>query len=134
MKLTYIDADTREVIDILNDPAPTISQVGTERFAAPLGATVIKLVPTPYENEWRVELKIPSDVRRLHMPLPGDPVRFVAKVGVHEHEVSGVYQFKRGQSFVISDDAGGEWEVQSMWQMKNLRRQLLTANRNATSE
>ena len=120
MNITYLDADTREVIDVIDDPAPTIREIGTERFAARLGATVVKLVPTPYENEWRVELKIPSDVRRLHMPLPGDPVRFVAKVGIHESEVSGVYQYKRGQSFVILDDAGGEWEVQSMWQMKKL--------------
>src|SRR5512143_3541863 len=120
MNITYLDADTREVIDVIDDPAPVISQVGAKRFAAHLGATVVKLVPTPYENEWKVELKIPSDVRRLHMPLPGDPVRFTAKVGIHEHEVSGVFQFKRGQAFVILDDAGGEWEVQSMWQMKKL--------------
>ena len=122
MNITYLDADTREVIDVIDDPAPTICTVGTERFAARLGATVVKLVPTPYENEWRVELKIPSDVRRLHMPLPGDPVRFVARVGIHESEVSGVYQFKREQSYVIFDDAGGEWEVQSMWEMRKLRR------------
>jgi hypothetical protein len=38
---------------------------------------------------------------------------FTAKGGLHE--VDGVYQFKRGQSFVILDDPGGEWEVQSMW-------------------
>ena len=71
------------------------------------GATVIKIVPTPYENEWKVELKIPNAVRRLHMPLPEDPVRFTAKVGIHEAEVSGVYQFKWGQAFVMLDDAGG---------------------------
>jgi hypothetical protein len=118
MKLTYLDADTREVIDIIDDPATTICQVATERFAARFGATVLKLIPTPYENEWKVELRIPSDVRRLHMPLPGDPVSFLAKVGIHEHEVSGVYQFKRHHSYVIFDDVGGEWEVQSMWQMK----------------
>src|SRR5215207_6836375 len=98
MNITYLDTDTREVIDILDDPAPTICQVSAERFAARLGATVVKIVPTPYENEWRIELKIPSDVRRLHMPLSGDPVRFMVKMGVHEREVTGVYQFRRGHS------------------------------------
>ena len=120
MNITYLDADTREVIDIIDDSASVISEVGAERFAARLGATVVKIVPTPYENEWKVELKIPSDVRWLHMPLPGDRVRFTAKVGIHEHEVTGTYQFHRDRSYVILDDAGGEWEVQSMWQMKKL--------------
>ena len=120
MNITYLDADTREVIDIIDDPAPVISEVGAERFAARLGATVVKMFPTPYENEWRVELKIPTAVRRLHMPLSGDPVRFTVKLGVLENEVSGVYQFRRGYSCVILDDAGQEWEVQSMWQMKKL--------------
>ena len=118
MNITYLDADTREVIDIVDDQAPRISKAGAEKFAARLGAIVIKILPTPFENEWKVELKIPTDVRRLHMPLPGDPVRFPAKVGVHEHEVTGTYQFQRDRSYVILDDAGGEWEVQSMWQMK----------------
>jgi len=85
-----------------------------------LGATVVKIVPSPDENAWRIELKIPTAVRRLHMPLSGDPVRFTVKLGVLEHEVSGVYQFRRGHSCVILDDAGGEWEAQSMWQMKKL--------------
>ena len=120
MNITYLDADTREVIDIIDDPAPAVSEVGAERFAARFGAKVAKIVPTPVANEWRIELKIPSDVRRLHMPLPGDPVRFTVKLGVLENEVSGVYQFRRGYSCVILDDAGQEWEVQSMWQMKKV--------------
>jgi hypothetical protein len=120
MNITYLDADSREVIEVVDDPASTICQVGAEQFAARLGATVVKIVPTPDENEWRIELKIPTAVRRLHMPLSGDPVRFTIKMGVLEHEVSGVYQFRRGHSCVILDDAGGEWEVQSMWQMKKL--------------
>ena len=120
MNITYLDTDTREVVDVIDDPAPGICQVNAERFAARLGATVVKIVPTPTENAWRIELRIPTAVRRLYMPLPGDPVRFTAKVGIHEHEVSGVYQFRRGHSCVILDDAGGEWEVQSMWQMKKL--------------
>ena len=72
------------------------------------------------ENEWRIELKIPAAVRRLHMPLSGDPVRFTVKLAALEHEVRGVYQFRRGHSSVILDDAGGEWEVQGMWQLKKL--------------
>ena len=120
MNITYLDTDTREVIDIIDDPAPVISEVGAGRFAARLGATVVKIVPTHLANEWRIELRIPSDVRRMHMPLPGGPVRFTVKLGIHEQEVSGVYQFRRGHSCVILDDAGQEWEVQSMWQMKKV--------------
>ncbi len=120
MNITYLDADTREVIEIVDDPAPSISEAGAERFAARLGATVIKILPTPYEQEWKVELKVPSNVRRKHTPLPGDRVRFIARAGLHEAEVTGVYQFKRDRSYIILDDAGGEWEVGSMWQMKKL--------------
>ena len=36
----------------------------------------------------------------------------------HEHGVSGVFQFKRRHSYVIFDDGGKEWQVQSMWQIK----------------
>ena len=120
MNITYIDADTREVIDVIDDPAPIIYQISAERFAASLGAAVVRIIPAPDEHEWTVELRVPSGVRRLHMPLPGDPVRFVAKVGVHEQEVTGTYQFQRDRSYVILDDSGGEWEVQSMWEMKKL--------------
>ena len=114
MNITYIDADSREVIEVVVDPAPVISQVSAERFAASLHATVVRILPTPYENEWTVELKIPVEVRRLHMPLPGDRVRFTAKAGGHEAEVEGVYQFMRRHSYVVLDDGGGEWELGSM--------------------
>lgn len=42
MNITYLDADTREVIDIVDDPASVISEAG---------AAVVKILPTPYENE-----------------------------------------------------------------------------------
>ena len=51
MKLTYLDADTREVIEVIEDPARTICEIGAEWFAARLGAIVVKILPTPYENE-----------------------------------------------------------------------------------
>jgi hypothetical protein len=120
MNITYIDTDSQEVIDVVDDPAPIVSQISAERFAASLHATVVRILPTHHENEWNVELKIPNEVRRLHTLLPGNRVRFVAKVGVHEHEGNGVYQYKRCHSYVIVDDGGGEWEVQSMSQMKKL--------------
>jgi len=47
MNVTYLDADTREVIDIVDDPAPAICEIRAERFAAHLGATVVKIRPTP---------------------------------------------------------------------------------------
>ena len=120
MNITYVDTDSREVVAIVDDPAPMICQASPEEFAARLGATVVRILPTPYENEWKVELKIPTEVRRLHMPLPGDPVRFTAKAGVHECEVTGTYQFKRDRFYVILDDDGEEWGVQSMWEMKKV--------------
>jgi hypothetical protein len=118
MNITYLDADSREVIDVIDDPAAAISEISAERFAARLRAAVARILPIPHENEWKVELKIPLEVRRLHTPLPGDRVRFMAKAGVLENEVLGVYQFKRQHSYVIFDDSGGEWEVQSIWHMK----------------
>jgi hypothetical protein len=117
MNITYLDTDSREVVAIVDDPALCIWEAGAERFAVRLGATVVKILPTPYENEWQVELKIPTAVRRLHMPLPGDPVRFTAKADVHECEVTGTYQFKRDRFYVILDNDGEEWGVQSMWEM-----------------
>ena len=120
MKITYLDADTREVIDVVDDPAPVISEISAERFAASLGATVVKIRPVHNASEWQVELKIPSEVRRSHTPLPGDRVRFTTKVGERQQEVTGIYQFKRHHSYVIVDDDGGEWEVPSRWQMKKL--------------
>jgi len=122
MKITYLDADTREVIEFVDDPNPAIHELELRQqavaFAASLGATIVKLIPQFDENEWTIELKIPLDVRSAHAPLPGDRVRFTAKVGIHEHEVDGVYQFRLHHSYVIFDDGGGEWELQSMWQMK----------------
>ena len=123
MKITYLDADTREVIEFVDDPNPAIHELELRQqavaFAASLSATIAKLTPHDM-NEWTIELKIPLEVRRSHTPLPGDRVRFMAKAGVHEHEVDGVYQFKRGHSYIIVDDGGGEWEVQSSWQMKRM--------------
>jgi hypothetical protein len=87
-------------------------------FAKALKAGGIKLSPRPDPGEWVAEVQVPLDVRRDHTPLPGDRVLFTAKAGVHSHEVLGTYQFRRRLSYVILDDAGGEWEVQSMWEMK----------------
>jgi len=124
MNITYLDADTREVIQIVDDPSSTTYDLGTklqiEEFAASLSALIVKIVPHREETEWTVELKIPLDVRRERTPLSGDGVRFPAKVGIHEHEVIGVYQFKRRHSYIILDDGGGEWEVQSMWFMQKV--------------
>jgi hypothetical protein len=65
MNITYLDADTREVIDVIDDPAPVVSQISAEQFAASLRATIVRILPASDENEWNVELKIPSEVRRL---------------------------------------------------------------------
>jgi len=123
MNITLLDADTREVIESVDDPNPAIHELEIRQqaimFAPSFTARIVKLTPHE-ENEWTIELKIPLDVRRAHTPLPGDRVRFRATAGVHEHEVTGTYQFKRHHSYVIFDDAEGEWEVQSMWQMKKL--------------
>ncbi len=123
MNFTILDTDTREVIEFVDDPNLAIHELRVKQqtagFAARLGAETVKLTPHT-ENEWTIELKIPLDVRRMHTPLPGDRVRFRATAGVHEHEATGTYQFKHHHSYVIFDDAGGEWEVQSMWQMKKL--------------
>jgi hypothetical protein len=117
MNITFLDADTREVIQILDCPkSPEYTSAVTE-FVSRLGAEITRTVPHENPDEWTVELKIPTEVRRAYTPLPGDRVRFTAKAGVHEHEVTGVYQFKRRYSYVILDDGEGEWEVQSMWQM-----------------
>jgi hypothetical protein len=120
MHITYLDADTREVLDIIDDPAPTINEVKAEKITAVLQAMVVRLIPTDDENEWTVELKIPSAVRQAHTPLPGDRVCFTAKFGYYDEELSGVFLFKRGHSYVIVDDVGGEWQLQSIWQMKKV--------------
>jgi hypothetical protein len=35
MNITFLHADTREVIDLVDDPAPVIFEAVAERFAAP---------------------------------------------------------------------------------------------------
>ena len=120
MNITLIDADTREVIQIVECPKSSEYTGAVMEFVAKLGAEITRKIPHESPDEWTVELKIPTEVRRKYTPLPKDRVLFTAKVGVHEHEVSGVYQFKRRHSYIILDDAGGEWEVQSMWQMRKL--------------
>jgi hypothetical protein len=120
MSITYLDADTREVVDIVELQASAIYAVKAKKFAAKLGATIVRTVPTHTENEWTIELKIPLTVRRKHTLLPSDQVRFRARIGLREHKVLGAHYFRRNQSYVIFDDGGGEWEVQSMWQIKKL--------------
>ena len=118
MNITYLDADTREVIKFADYPTSEINEADVgqkaKKFADLLGAAIVKLSPLPDADEGTVELKIPLDVRHEHTPLPGDRLRFPARVGVHGHEVTGVYQFNRRQSYVILDDGGGEWEVQTL--------------------
>jgi hypothetical protein len=118
MNITLLDADTREVIYIVDGPNSPEYMAGVREFVTKLGAEIARTIPHETPDEWTVELRIPVEVRRVYTPLPGDRVLFTAKAGIHEHEVSGVYQFKRRHSYIILDDSGQEWEVQSMWQMK----------------
>ena len=120
MNITFLDADTREVIQILDCPQSPEYASAVREFVSRLGAEIARTVPHEKPDEWTVELKIPTEVRRAYTPLPGDRVLFTAKAGVHEYEVSGVYQFKRRHSYIIFDDGGGEWEVQSMWQIRKM--------------
>jgi hypothetical protein len=69
MNITYLNVDSREVIEIIDDPAPIISQISAERFAASLCASVVRILPTHHENKWNVELKIPNEVRQSHCSL-----------------------------------------------------------------
>jgi hypothetical protein len=120
MNITFLDADTREVIHIVECPkSPEYTAVVME-FVGKLGPEIARTVPYEGPDEWTVELKIPTDVRRCHTPLPRDRVRFMARAGIHECEVVGTYRFRRNHSYVILDDGGGEWEVQSMWQMRKM--------------
>lgn len=123
MNITYLDADTREVIKIADYPQPAIHETDAARkaklFADLLNAKIVRLTPLP-DNEWTAELKIPLEVRRSHAPLPGDRVLFLATAGIHSHEVTGTYQFVRRQSYIVLDDGGGEWELPSMWQMRKI--------------
>jgi hypothetical protein len=120
MKLTYLDTDTREVIDVVDDPTMDFYLLKADEFAACLGAKVIRLVPSDRNGEWTAELNIPENVRRLQTPLPGDHVRFAAKFGYQDKELSGVFLFKRGHSYVVVDNDGAEWQLQSIWQMKKV--------------
>ena len=98
MKITYLDAGTRDVVDIVDDPAPVPHLIKSDDFAASLDATGIKTTPVESDDEWTVELEFPDNVRLAHTPLPGDKVRFTAKFGYHDEEFSGVFLFKRGRS------------------------------------
>jgi hypothetical protein len=118
MNMRYLDADTHELIAVIDDPSPDSYETGAEQFAASVGAAIERISPSHFENECIVELRIPPEVRRAYMPLPGDKVIFTAKAGYYEQEVVGIYKFKRGRSYVICDEVGGEWLVRSMWQMK----------------
>ena len=120
MNITLLDADTREVIQIVDCPKSPEYTGAVMEFVAKLGAEIAKTTPYEKPDEWTVELKVPTRVRRKYTPLPGDRVLFTAEAGIHEHEVSGVYQFKRHHSYIVLDDSGGEWEIQSMWQMRKM--------------
>ena len=120
MNITFLDADTREVIHIVECPKSPEYVAVVMELVGKLRAENARTVPHEELDEWTVELKIPTEVRRSHTPLTGDRVRFIARAGIHQCEVVGTYQFRRNQSYVILDDGGGEWEVQSMWQMRKL--------------
>ena len=126
MNIIYLDADIREIIKVVDYPeCPSYDKAMIHRakeFAAKFDAKIIRTVPQHDPNEWTVELEIPLTVRRKHTPLPGDRVSFRAIVGICEHEVTGIYQHKCRESYVILDECGGRWEVQSMWQMKKQSR------------
>ena len=118
MNMTYLDADTHELVAVIDDPSPDSYEAGAERFATSLGATIERIAPSHFEDECVIELRIPPEIRRAHMPLPGEKVIFTARDGYYEREVVGTYQFKRGRSYVICDLVGGEWQVLSIWKMK----------------
>ncbi len=123
MNMIFLDADTQEVVAVVEDPAPYAYEMGAERFAAGLGAAIARITASQVEDEYVIELCIPPEVRQAHMPRPGEKVTFTARAGYYEEEMSGTYQFKRGRHYVICDPVGGEWLVRSMWQMKRLNRQ-----------
>ena len=118
MNMKYLDADTHELVAVIDYPSPDSYEAGAERFAARLGATIERITPSQFEDEWVVELTIPPKVRQAYTPLPGEKVVFTARDGYYEREVIGTYRFKRGRSYVICDLLGGEWQVLSIWQMK----------------
>jgi hypothetical protein len=118
LNLKYIDIDTQEIIEVINDPSLMIYRVCAEQYATNLGATVVRITPAENDSEWTIELKIPIEVRQRQAPLPGERVRFTVKLPSREFEVTGVYQHKKNQFHIIHDDFGGEWKIESIWQMK----------------
>src|SRR5215208_1185161 len=72
MKITYLDADTREVIKVADYLTPELTSTSAkqraEKFANILSAEIVKIFPLPDESEWTVELKIPLDIRRMYTP------------------------------------------------------------------
>ena len=120
MNITVLDADKREVIHIVDSPRSPDYTSAVMEFVSKLGAEIVKTIPHEMPDEWTAELKIPIETRRAYTPLPGDRVLFTAKAGIHEHEVIGVYQFKRRHSYIIFDDGGGEWEVENVGQKKKV--------------
>ncbi len=123
--MIFLDADTHEVVAVIEDPAPYTYELGAERFAAGLGAAIKRIISSQVNDEYVIELHIPAEVRQAYMPLPGEKVVFTARAGYYEEEMVGSYQFKRGRDYVICDQVGGEWLVRSMWQMKRLSRHRL---------
>ena len=120
MNITYIDVDTREIIEVINDPSLIIYRVCAERYAINLGATVVRITPAENDDEWTIELKIPVEVRQRQIPLSGERVRFKVKLVSQEYEISGIYQYKKNQFYIVQDDYGGEWKIQNIWQMKKI--------------
>jgi hypothetical protein len=118
LNLKYLDVDTREIIDVINDPSLIIYRVGAEQYAMNLGASVVRITPAENDDEWIVELKIPMEVRQRQTPVPGERVRFTIKLAFQEYEIAGIYQFKKNQFHIVHDDYGGEWKLRSIWQMK----------------
>jgi hypothetical protein len=120
MNMIFLDADTLEVVAVLEDPPPATYDLGAERFAAGLGASIDRITYSQLEDEYVIELRIPPEVRQAYMPQPGERVTFTARAGYYEEEMVGTYQFQRGRVYVICDEVGGEWLVRSLWQMKRL--------------
>ena len=120
MNLKYIDVDTQEVIDVINDPSLAVYRACVEQYAMNLGATVLRMIPAENDNEWTVELKIPIEVRQRQTPLSGERVRFIIKLVIQEFEITGIYMHKKNQFHIVQDEYGREWKIQSIWQMKKL--------------
>lgn len=118
MNVTFLDADTREVVCSEDYPQSPYNIAEVMKFVSKMKASIVRTVPHEEPGEWTVELKIPVRVRRTHTPLPGDTIHFRVNVGNREHWIQGVYQFKRRNSYVIQDDSGGAWKIQSMREMK----------------